>query len=500
MGTSRNKRQIPEKERINGVVLYTYLIIEALILVAYTMEVFKGNRTWKYTIVLYIFILLPVIYNILVYMKKKRTKTTKYSVVIGFAIMYIYVIMTTQNQMAFVYVLPVIMVITLYNDTKYSAAVGIIAEIVNIVQVLYFYNAVIPEEAKKEFIVTAEIQLLIILVMSVYAVWVSYTTKTINSTKISRIDTEKQNAITILAQVGNASETMISGVTDMTDKMNNMEESVLDTKRCMEEVVNGTEESAQAIEKQITDTEEIQRHVVKVEDVSHIIVENVDSTKEQIVKGRENIRNMMDIVERSERANEQLAVELKDLSRYTEDMQGIVDVINNVADQTGLLALNASIEAARAGEAGKGFAVVATEISNLANQTTTATVDIAELIKNISDRLDKVTGSIDALIEGNKHQIRQAGVTEGSFGEIAGSVDKIQGESDRLLEMVVSLSQANSRIVESIQTISAIIQQVTANSSQTIESSLHDIQVVADIKGLVQILNESAEKLQELNS
>ena len=336
--------------------------------------------------------------------------------------------------------------------------------------------------------------------MSVYAVWVSHTTNTINSMKISRLDSEKQNAITILAQVGNASETMISGVTDMTDKMNNMEESVLDTKRCMEEVVNGTEESAQAIEKQITDTEEIQRHVVKVEDVSHIIVENVDSTKEQIGRGKDNIRNLMNIVEQSERANEQLVAELKDLSRYTEDMQGIVDVINNVADQTGLLALNASIEAARAGEAGKGFAVVATEISNLANQTTTATVDIAELITNISDRLDRVTGSIDVLIEGNKHQIRQAGITEGSFGEIAGSVDKIQGESDQLLEMVVSLSQANSRIVESIQTISAIIQQVTANSSQTIESSLHDIQVVADIKGLVQILNESAEKLQELNS
>ncbi len=500
MNTSRNKRQIPERERINGVVLYTYLIIELLIFVAYSVEVLKRNRTWGYTVVLYIFILLPVLFNVLAYFRKKRTKTIKYSVVLGFGIMYIYVMMTTQNQTAFVYALPVIMVITLYNDTKYSAVVGIATELINIVQVAYFYRSVIPQDAKSEFIVTAEIQLLIILVMSVYAVWVSYTTRTINGTKISRIDTEKQHAISILAQVGNASETMISGVTDMTDKMNTMEESVLDTKRCMEEVVHGTEESAKAIEKQLTDTEEIQKHVMKVEDVSHIIVENVDCTKEQIGKGRDNIRNLMDVVEQSEHANEQLVAELKDLSKYTEDMQGIVDVINNVADQTGLLALNASIEAARAGEVGRGFAVVASEISNLANQTTTATVDIAELIKNISDRLERVTGSIDVLIDGNKHQIRQAGITEGSFGEIAGSVDKIQGESDQLLEMVVSLSEANSRIVESIQTISAIIQQVTANSSQTIESSLHDIQVVADIKGLVQTLNESAEKLQELNS
>ena len=81
---------------------------------------------------------------------------------------------------------------------------------------------------------------------------------------------------------------------------------------------------------------------------------------------------------------EQKLEELNKLNEYTGMMQSIIDVINNITTQTSLLALNASIEAARAGEAGRGFSVVAGEISNLANQTTSATENITELINNVS--------------------------------------------------------------------------------------------------------------------
>lgn len=69
-------------------------------------------------------------------------------------------------------------------------------------------------------------------------------------------------------------------------------------------------------------------------------------------------------------------------------------MITSVANQTSLPALNASIGAARAGEAGRGFAVVATEISGLANQTQSATVDITDVIRSVSDKLQAAAGTV----------------------------------------------------------------------------------------------------------
>ena len=72
-----------------------------------------------------------------------------------------------------------------------------------------------------------------------------------------------------------------------------------------------------------------------------------------------------------------------------QEMHSIVEIISKIANQTSLLALNASIEAARAGEAGRGFSVVATEISGMATQTKDATGNIAELIQNVSGAIEK---------------------------------------------------------------------------------------------------------------
>lgn len=93
-------------------------------------------------------------------------------------------------------------------------------------------------------------------------------------------------------------------------------------------------------------------------------------------------------------SNEEVIAKVDELKKSIEQMQSIVGIIQDVASKTSLLALNASIEAARAGEAGRGFAVVATNISELANQTQTATKDINDLINKVTKDMNEVAKTI----------------------------------------------------------------------------------------------------------
>ena len=179
-------------------------------------------------------------------------------------------------------------------------------------------------------------------------------------------------------------------------------------------------------------------------------------------------------------------------------MQSIIKLNEGVTDQTSLLALNASIEAARAGEAGRGFAVVASEISNLATQTQDATVSIAEMIGNVSVELGYLVKLIEGMLHNSEEQNKVANNTARCFEEITGKVDSVYYESRKLDELVSGLTEANKQIINGIETISAVTEEVTAHSSQTLETSESNSDVAGEVEQMVEDLSKLAEKLKQL--
>ena len=166
-------------------------------------------------------------------------------------------------------------------------------------------------------------------------------------------------------------------------------------------------------------------------------------------------------------ANKEMLEKMNALREYSNQMNTIIDTINSIAGSTGMLALNASIEAARAGESGKGFAVVASEISNLANQTKMATVDITKLIENIKKELQSVIEAVDVVTDSNHASENNTQVVTDSFDGIAGETKHIGEQTRELLDIVESLKTANADIVENIRTISAIVEEVSAHANET---------------------------------
>jgi len=111
------------------------------------------------------------------------------------------------------------------------------------------------------------------------------------------------------------------------------------------------------------------------------------------------VASSTDVAGKAVTTADQTSDKVRDLSRASEKIGAVVEIISNIARQTNLLALNATIEAARAGEAGKGFAVVAQEVKSLANQTAKATAEIGAQIADIQSSTSDAVSSIGTISE-----------------------------------------------------------------------------------------------------
>lgn len=152
------------------------------------------------------------------------------------------------------------------------------------------------------------------------------------------------------------------------------------------------------------------------------------------------------------------------LAQGSQDIKGIVSVIQGIAGQTNLLALNAAIEAARAGEAGRGFAVVAEEVRKLAEQSADATRNIEAIIDKMGREMEIAVHTVEAanaiVGEGSQATAR----THRDFFAITEKLGSVQSAMGQIAQAVSESSQGTHSMAGNIQNISAVAQQTSANT------------------------------------
>ncbi|WP_164545686.1 methyl-accepting chemotaxis protein [Paenibacillus albus] len=156
---------------------------------------------------------------------------------------------------------------------------------------------------------------------------------------------------------------------------------------------------------------------------------------------------------------------MEQLERDSKQIGEIIYVINEIAEQTNLLALNAAIEAARAGEQGRGFAVVADEVRKLAERSGDATKQIADIIKGMQQSAVKSVHAVgDSVI--------QFAQTRDSFGEIVGNVNKTAHKVDEIYRESEGQAERANDVMYSISSVAAISEQSAAAAEETAASSM----------------------------
>lgn len=483
-----------ERKDVNRTAAFCHTVLVVILLASYALEVAKGARTIGYYAVFAVLAVVPVLAEWIFYKRDPASRYIKHILGFGYSIFYVFVIFTTTNVTAFTFAIPLYIVITLYSDLKYCIVLSAGGFLVNLIFAVYQAVTVGIPEAE---MATYEIRVILMLIVAVFLCLATDVMARINRAKMAEISHEKDNVSRLLNSVMTVSGEMTEGIIDVQEHMSKLGSAVTETRNAMEEVAVGANDAAVAIQNQLGQTEEIQKHIEEVEAVSGNINDSMEQAKNDVLDGKNSLKTLLAQAESSGRAGNEVAADIGELEAHMKNMQSIIELITNVASQTSLLSLNASIEAARAGEAGKGFAVVATEISNLANQTQSATVDITDVIRSVSDKLKIAAGTVEELMESNRRQSESAVHAADSFEKIATDTEQVDEQSRRLDSSVKQLAEANRVIVESIQTISAIMQEVSAHSQETFRVSENNTKIVGEVDRLVEGLSDQAKQLNQ---
>lgn len=486
-------KQRTEMGRSNFYAMTCHTIIALVLTAAYGIETFiKGEREPWYFIVVVLMGLGPVLMEQIVFKKNNDTTMVKHFIGYGYALFYIFLVFTATNPLTFTYSMPMILIISVYNDLAYSLKINVGCIIVNIAQIIIGAS---NHSLGYTNMAGAEIQIALVVMMAAFSVTLSNVLSKNNKAKLDVISEQKEKDEAKFNETLEIVSKMTADINDMYAKIAEVLDTANYTKTAMEEVTKGTTDTSNAVSNQLLQTQQIQDNLNEVDTAATTLLNEMQVTKDEIEAGRVNMGDMVNKVNESVETGKEVAGQLETLDEKINEMNSIVEIINGITSRTALLALNASIEAARAGEAGRGFAVVAGEISNMATQTKEATVHITELIANVSEAITKVVTYIKGMLVEINAEKEITESTAKSFEQISDSSDVMSQSVNRVTEILTELVKANTDIIDSIQTISGVSEEVTAHASETLDAEEDNVTRLEEVSSLMADLKELTAKL-----
>jgi methyl-accepting chemotaxis protein len=289
----------------------------------------------------------------------------------------------------------------------------------------------------------------------------------------------KQN-INILAESMNSLINEINSAVNTTASSSVQLETTADTlATSIQELASQTDEVATAVEQMSSTITENADNINNTNDAAQSNMDIAVEGGKVVSETVEKMGQIGDVVSQS-------ANNIEELGRSSKKIGEIINVIDEIADQTNLLALNAAIEAARAGEQGRGFAVVADEVRKLAERTGGATKEITDMVKEIQEQTFK---AVDVM-ENGKIEVEKGITLAGTAGN---SLEQIVSNAKSILERINFIADASR---EQSATSEEISKNVTAIAEVTQDSSNR----VSDVSGLSGGLNQLTNDLSSLMS
>ncbi|MBQ8596166.1 MAG: methyl-accepting chemotaxis protein, partial [Lachnospiraceae bacterium] len=385
------------KSSANKKAMYMWMLTAIILSLAYTIELIKGDRTPQYYAIFMILCWVPFFLGV-AFLLIKGIDTTWYkeTIAVGYGVFYAFTVLTSDTNLTFAYIFPVVCMLMLYKDRALFFRVSVLNVLLIVANFIITRTIGDPESlSMAEF----EIQLgVIVLSYVAYILSIDHLSKS-DGAMLNAVKDNLDRVVKTIEQVKTASTSVVDGVTVVRELSDENIEGANNVVRSME----GLTANNMVLSDRTNSSLDMTRTIdMQVSNVAGLISDVVTLTDGSVAHARTSSAQLEDVVKSTTEMAE-LSAEvdkiLKDFKEEFEKVKAETGMITGITSQTNLLALNASIEAARAGEAGKGFAVVADEIRNLSMGTKTSSDRIMGALSHLEETSEKMTESIMKTME-----------------------------------------------------------------------------------------------------
>lgn len=318
------------------------------------------------------------------------------------------------------------------------------------------------------------------------AEYAAFTEKIGSGNLTIRLQTDSDSSI--IGKLGIALNNMVERLSELSTQI---KEGATILSSVAAEILSSTVQTASSIQETASSVSETTTTVEEVKQTAHLssqkakhVMESSQRAVEVSQSGRKSVEESITMMNKIREQIESVAESIIKLSEQSQAIGEIISTVNDLADQSNLLAVNAAIEAAKAGEQGKGFTVVAQEVKSLSEQSKQATAQVRAIL---SDLQKAMSSAVLATEQGTKSV--EAGVRQ--------SADA--GESIRILaESIMEAAQAATQIAASSQQQLAGIDQIAQAMENIKHSSTQNVAGTQQAETAVKNLHELGKKLKDL--
>ncbi len=251
-------------------------------------------------------------------------------------------------------------------------------------------------------------------------------------------------------------------------------------KTSMDKLVQIAQETQKSMKNSSTTLDSVKNKATDIASMMNASIEQSQGLRKHLIEtqglvkeSKDAIGNLFSQITESAHTEEELSSKVEQLSRNADDVKSILDIINDIADQTNLLALNAAIEAARAGEHGRGFAVVADEVRNLAGRTQKSLAEINSTIMVIVQEINDVSSQMNLNSQKMERLSDMSKSVQETYEKMSSNLSSVVSDSNQSMDDYAKSGRQIEAMVSDFAEVEKVASKTLADSSDILNIATH---------------------------